>query len=129
MNATLPLAGSLPASKTHAERRFAWQPTRDLTQPALGTLTIIAGKRNVDSYAIDVESIGRGAHQVLFVKKDDAGEVYGVTCSPAGRVVDCTCAGRCFGRRRGIECKHMAAARELIADDIIALSPSALSVA
>jgi hypothetical protein len=124
MLATLPVAGGLPASKTHAARRFAWVPSRDCTLPALGTLTIAQG-RDLDSYSVDVEDGGEGFHEVLFVNKDATGEVYAVTCSPAGRVVDCTCPGRLFGRRRGVECKHMDATRELIAVDVLHIQPAA----
>ncbi len=115
----LPVAGLLPASRSHAARRWTWQPTRDCTQPALGTVTIVQGRREAVSYSVDVESIGRGCHQVLFVKLADSAEVYGVTCDPAGVPVACNCPGH---GRHG-HCKHRDTTAELIAEDIVPLIP------
>lgn len=115
MCAILPTSGQLLASKTHKARHWTWVPTRDLTKPALGTLTIVQGRREAVSYSIDVESIGRDCHQVLFVKLDDAGDVYGVTCDSTGKPVACTCSGHGrFGH-----CKHRDATVELLADDVL----------
>lgn len=116
----LPTSGSLPASKTHESRRWAFVPTADPTLPGLGVLTIAQGRRDLDSYAIDTNDIGRGCFEVLFVKKDDTAEVYAVTCSRAASPVGCTCPGFAFGKRRGIRCKHMDAVKELVADGLLA---------
>lgn len=114
-------AGQLPASKTHAERRWTFLPSADATQLGLGTLSIVQGRRDMDSYAIDVADIGKGCCEVLFVKKDNTGEVYAVTCNRVGSPVACTCPGHFFGRKKGIVCKHATATKELLADGVIAL--------
>jgi hypothetical protein len=115
----LPTCGILRASKSHAARRWTWVPSRDLTQPALGTLAIVQGKREATSYSVDIEDIGRGSHSVLFVRLDGP-EIYSVTVSPAGRPVDCTCSGH---GRHG-HCKHRDTVGELIAEDILPLMPA-----
>ena len=51
----LPITGTLPASKTHATRRWSFIASTDCTQPGLGVLTLVQGRRFVDSYGIDVE--------------------------------------------------------------------------
>lgn len=109
----LPTAGELSASKSHKERRWTFVPTRDTSKPGLGIVTICQGKRDADSYAVDVE-----AGQVLFVKLDDAGDVYGVTCDRAGRAVKCNCQG--YGRAK--TCKHADVTRELIAEQLVAVA-------
>lgn len=121
MCATLPTAGLLPASKTHGARRWTFTPSRDCTQPALGTVTIVQGKREAVSYSVDVESIGDECHQVFFVKLDGTAEVYGVTVAPNGKPVACTCSGH---GRHG-HCKHRDTTAELIAEDILHLLPEA----
>ncbi|QEL14047.1 hypothetical protein [Limnoglobus roseus] len=105
------VTGQLPASKSHAARRWAFVPTSEPTKPGLGTLTIVQGKRDLDSYGIDVE-----AGEVLFCKLDAAADVYGVACDRAGRPVKCTCDGFHFKRT----CKHCDAAKELIREGLIA---------
>lgn len=92
----LPTAGELTASKSHKVRRWMFVPARDTSKPGLGTVTILQGKRDADSYAVDVE-----AGQVLFVKLDDAGDVYGVTCDRAGHAVRCNCQG--YGLRENVQ--------------------------
>lgn len=123
----LPTAGTLPASKTHAERRWTFLPSADATLPGLGVLSIVQGRRDLESYAIDTNAIGMGCVEVLFVKKDDAGEVYGVTLNRAGSPVACTCPGHQFGRKKGIVCKHAAAVRELIADGILDVKAASMA--
>jgi hypothetical protein len=120
---SLPVAGQLPASKTPADRRWSFVANDDAVQPGLGTLSIVQGRRDLDSYAIDTNDIGRGCVEVLFAKKDDAAEVYAVTCNPAGSPVSCTCPGFLFGKRRGIVCKHATAVQELVADGVIETRP------
>ncbi|QEL18853.1 hypothetical protein [Limnoglobus roseus] len=106
----LPVAGSLPASKTHkAGRRWALLPSADATSPSLGTLTIVQSKRDTVSYGVAVEG-----GQVLFCKLSD-GEVYGVTLDRSGRPVCCTCDGFHFVKR----CKHLDTVKELIADGVL----------
>lgn len=123
----LPTAGTLPASKTHAERRWTFLPTAEPTLPGLGTLSIVQGRRDLESYAIDTNPIGRGCVEVLFVKKDNAGEVYGVTCDKTGMPRACTCPGHFFGRKKGIECKHVAAVRDLIANDVLDVKAASMA--
>ena len=94
--------------------------------PGLGVLSIVQGRRDLESYAIDTNAIG-GCVEVLFVKKDDAGEVYGVTLNRAGSPVSCTCPGHQFGRKKGIVCKHAAAVRELIADGILDVKAASMA--
>jgi hypothetical protein len=110
----LPITGTLPASKTHRERRWAFTPTSDITQPGLGTLTLVQGKRDLDSYGIDIEE-----GQLLFAKLDESAEVYGVSIR-CGTPTRCTCTGFHFTKK----CKHLDAARELIADGILDAQPA-----
>lgn len=44
----LPVAGSLPASKTHAARRWAFIAAAD-ARPGCGVLTIVQAKKEVES--------------------------------------------------------------------------------
>ncbi|QEL19934.1 hypothetical protein PX52LOC_07017 [Limnoglobus roseus] len=107
----LPVAGSLPASKTHAKgRRWAFLPSADATSPSLGTLTIVQSKRDTVSYGI-----AREDGQVLFAKVTGTAEVYGVTCDRAGRPVKCNCKGYSFKAT----CKHVDTVEELKADGIL----------
>ena len=78
----LPVAGQLPAFKSHAARRWQFMAAADCTSPSLGTVTVVQGKRDVVSYGVAVEE-----GQVLFAKLDGSA-VYGVTvtrtvCPPA----------------------------------------------
>lgn len=107
---TLPVCGTLPASKTHAARRWSFQPAADVTSPSLGVVTIVQGTRDLDSYGVAVEG-----SQVLFAKLDADADVYAVTLAPSARPVHCTCKG--FAKAR--HCKHVDAARELIADGVL----------
>ncbi|QEL20418.1 hypothetical protein [Limnoglobus roseus] len=110
MLCVLPVAGSLPASKTHkAGRRWAFLPSADATSPSLGTLTIVQSKRDTVSYSVAVED-----GQVLFCKLTD-GEVYGVTLDRSGRPVKCSCPGFCFQKT----CKHCDTVKELKADGVL----------
>jgi hypothetical protein len=84
----LPISGTLPASKTHATRRWTFIENADYTQPGLGVVTLIQGRRDLDSYAIDVEE-----GELLFAKLDDSAEVYGVTLNRVGQPVKCNCTG------------------------------------
>lgn len=113
---TLPFAGQLPPSKSHAARRWTFAPSVDPTSPSLGVLTIVQGARDVDSYGVALD--GR---QILLANLD-GNDVYGIALTPAGRPVHCTCTGFAFGRRRGVECKHIAAVRELIADGVLTVA-------
>lgn len=106
----LPVAGSLPASKSHAARRWVFIASADPTSPSLGTVTIAQGRRDLDSYGVAVEG-----GQVLFAKQDAAADVYAVTLAPSGRPVLCTCRG--FVKARC--CKHKDVTAELIADGLL----------
>lgn len=106
---TLPVAGSLPASKTHTARRWVFIASADPTSPSLGTVTVSQSRRDVVSYGVAVD--GR---QVLLANLDGQ-DVYGITCTPAGRPVHCTCRGFCFNRT----CKHKDVTAELIADGVL----------
>lgn len=105
----LPVAGQMPASRTHAARRWTFIATAD-ARPGCGVLTIVQGKTEVDSYAVEVEG-----GKVLFCKLAD-GDIYGVDLH-AGRPVRCNCKGYSFKRT----CKHVDAAREMLADEVLAV--------
>lgn len=109
MTTTLPTAGQLAPSKTHAERRWTFVASPE-GSPAAGVLTIAQGRRDLDSYAVSVEP-----GKVVLAKLDDSGDVYAVHC-PAGTPAKCNCTGFTFKKT----CKHADAARELIADGLIA---------
>ena len=109
----LPVCGTLPATRTHATRRWSFIENADCTQPGLGVLTLVQGRRFVDSYGIDVED-----GEVLFAKLDASAEVYGVQLNRTGKPVACNCTGFHFNKK----CKHIDAAREMIADGIICQS-------
>lgn len=104
-----PVAGQLPASKTHKERRWTFVPTAEPTKPGLGVLTLVQGRRDADSYTVDVEG-----GQVLFCKLDAAADVYGVECH-RGTPVKCNCRGFSFAKT----CKHVDATREMIAEELL----------
>jgi hypothetical protein len=111
----LPVTGQLPASKTHATRRWTFIASDDRTQPGLGTVTLVQGRRDVDSYAVDTVD-----GEVLFCRLDDSSEVYGVQLNRVGQPIKCSCKG--FSCKK--TCKHVDAARELIADGIICTRPA-----
>jgi hypothetical protein len=108
---TLPITGTLPASKTHASRRWSFVASADRTQPGLGVLTLVQGRRDLDSYGVDVVD-----GEVLFCRLDAASDVYGVSCDRVGNPVKCNCKGFCFKKT----CKHIDATRELKAEGILA---------
>jgi hypothetical protein len=103
--------GQLPASKTHGTaRRWSFVPANDCTLPTLGTITIVQGRRDADSYGVDVVD-----GEILFAKLDAEADVYAVRCDRAGKPVRCTCKGFSFKKT----CKHLDTARELMAEGII----------
>lgn len=106
----LPVAGSLPASKTHAARRWTFQPAADPSSPSLGVLTLVQGRRDCASYGLAVEG-----GQVLFCKLDGDAEVYGVDLDRSGKPARCSCKGFAFTKT----CKHIDATRELQADGVL----------
>lgn len=107
----LPVAGTLPASRSHTARRWTFLPAADASSVSLGTLTITQGRRDLDSYAVEVDA---NESRVLLCKLED-GEIYAVEIDRAGKPVRCNCDGFRFVKT----CKHSDAVRELIADDVL----------
>jgi hypothetical protein len=109
------ISETMTASKTFAkpgQRSCHW-----LTAAAgsfhRGTLTILQGKRDADSYQVDEdtsENLGP-ARRFLLAKLDAEGDVYAVTIGPRGN----TCSGIFCGHAKNPSCKHRDAVLMLLA--------------
>lgn len=101
----------LPPSKSFAKpgsRRYHWLPARPGAFH-LGTLTLVQGRRDADSYQLDEEPTGvPGVRRFLLAKLDAEGDVYAVEIGWAG----VTCSGVWCGRCA--TCKHREAVVDLL---------------
>jgi hypothetical protein len=94
-----PLALTLAPSKTHKTRRAVWLPAAD--DLADGTLTIVLGRKEVDSYRVQLVRDERGDLTALLVKPAPADpDVYEARRVERGWVCTCT------GHARHRHCKH-----------------------
>jgi hypothetical protein len=94
-----PITLNLAPSKTHKVRRMTWLPAAD--DLADGTLTIVLGRKEVDSYRVQLHRDERGDLTALLVKPEPADpDVY--ECRRVERGWVCTC----VGHSRHRHCKH-----------------------
>jgi hypothetical protein len=103
------ISSALPASKSHKARGYHWLPAAPGSFHR-GTLTILQGRRDADSYAVDedtTEALGT-ARRFLLAKLDADGDVYAVTIGRRGN----TCSGMFCGKHP--TCKHRDAVADLL---------------
>lgn len=97
--------GELPSSKTHKARRWYWVATSDSSVGTLGTLTIVQGRREIDTYYV----WPYGDAIVIANAATVAGEIYEVR----GGVCNCK------GHRHTNHCKHADAVAALAAEGVL----------
>jgi hypothetical protein len=104
------VSGTLPPTKTHDDRRWTWVPMDESMQPVLGVLTIVQGRRDIDSYGVGVDG-----PTLVFANRDEKAEMYTVQIV-AGRPGRCSCEGFHFTK----DCKHRHATTALLDAGVIA---------